>query len=111
MRNIYEIIEKNITIDLHKAESENYEYVYKRRIAFMFYQNRVYGIIEHTKRQLYKVTLTVNAPGRIAYTEMNVRTQKCYHPAFVLIKTVTDNNKLIYEMLDFQEIDAKVYSM
>lgn len=111
MRNIYEIKERAVVVDLAKAETKEYEYVYKKRMGFMFYQNRVIGSIEHTKRQLYKVTLTANNPERCVYTEIHVRTEKCYHPAFVLIKTVCDNNKLIYEMLGFEEIPDSVYNM
>lgn len=111
MNNIYEIKEKAVIVNLASAENQEYNYVYKKRMGFMFYQNRVIGSIEHTKRQLYKVTLTANTPERCVYTEIHVRTERCYHPAFVLIKTVCDNNKLIYEMLGFEETPDSVYSM
>ena len=111
MNNIYEIKEKAVVVDLAKAGREVYSYVYKRRMGFMFYQNRVIGSIEHTERHLYKVTLTANTPERCVYTEIHVTTDKCYHPAFVLIKTVCDNNKLIYEMLGFEETPDSVYNM
>ena len=98
MRNIYDIKERAVIVDIAKAENQEYNYVYKKRMGFMFYQNRIIGSIEHTKRQLYKVTFTANTPERCVYSEIHVRTEKCYHPAFVLIKTVYDHNNLIYDM-------------
>ena len=111
MNNIYEIKEKAVIFDMAKAEKKEYNYIYKRRLGFMFYQNRVVGTVEHTKRKLYKVTLTANTPERCIFSEIHVRTDKCYHPAFVLIKTVYDHNYLVYEMLGFEETPDSVYNM
>lgn len=111
MKNIYDIKEKAVIVNIAETLNQDYNYVYKKRMSFMFYQNRVIGSIEHKKRKLYKVTLTANTPERCVFAEINVRTEKCYHPAFVLIKTVFENNKLIYEMLAFEETPDSVYNM
>lgn len=86
-----------------------YKFRYKRTITIQMYINNVTATITHLKECLYNIELTTNTVSDRTQLNIEVTTDECVHPLWVLRELAMVEQGLFLTLLKYDEVPDNVY--
>ena len=89
---------------------KGYKFRYKRQITIPLYLDNVFATITHLKECLYNVELTTTRVNDRTQLNIEVTTDECLHPLWVLRELTAIEPGLFMTMLKYEEVPDNVYN-